>query len=251
MKIKINNDQLLEDRFSRFNLITWWDQDKISQANILVIGAGALGNEILKNLALLGVKKIVVIDLDKVENSNLSRSILFRERDIGKSKAETAVETLKSIYSEIDAVAINANVISQIGLGVFGWADVVIAGMDNREARLWINRCCWKMDKPWVDGAIEGVNGVARVFIPNSSPCYECTLGEADWAILDKRMSCNMLTREEMEGGKSPTTPTTRPAGRRLSLTGREPVSLRNSTIASLKSPCNCSMVSCCCCILR
>jgi len=65
------------------------------------------------------------------------------------------------------------------------------------------------MGKPWVDGAIEGVNGVARVFIPECSPCYECTLGEADWAILEKRMSCNMLTREEMEDGKTPTTPTT------------------------------------------
>ncbi len=209
MKITIDDDQLIENRFSRFNLITWWDQSKISKANILVIGAGALGNEILKNLALLGVKKIVVIDLDTIENSNLSRSVLFRESDIGKSKSKIAADALRAIYSEITAVPITGNVISEIGLGLFGWADVVIAGMDNREARLWINRCCWKMDKPWVDGAIEGINGVARVFVPNASPCYECTLGEADWAVLEKRMSCNMLTREEMEGGKTPTTPTT------------------------------------------
>ena len=209
MKTIIDDEQLTEGRFSRFNLITWWDQEKISKANFLVIGAGALGNEILKNLALLGAKKIVVVDLDKIENTNLSRSILYRESDIGKTKAQTAVDSLKCIYKEITAVAINANIISETGLGLFGWADVVIAGMDNREARLWINRCCWKMDKPWVDGAIEGINGIARVFIPNASACYECTLGEADWAILEKRMSCNMLSRQEMEGGKTPTTPTT------------------------------------------
>jgi len=209
MKIAISSDQLSEDRFSRFNLITWWNQEKIRNSNILVIGAGALGNEILKNLALLGFQKIIINDLDKIENSNLSRSILYKEGDIGKSKADTASSALKQIYGDVKSVSIDANIISQVGLGLFGWADIVIAGMDNREARLWINRCCWKMGKPWVDGAIEGVNGIVRVFIPNASPCYECTLGEADWAILEKRMSCNMLTREQMEEGKTPTTPTT------------------------------------------
>jgi len=67
-----------EDRFSRFKLIQWWDQEKISGAKILVIGAGALGNEIIKNLSLLGVGHIFIADMDSIENSNLSRSILFR-----------------------------------------------------------------------------------------------------------------------------------------------------------------------------
>ena len=62
--------------------------------------------------------------------------------------------------------------------------------------------------RPWIDGAIEGINGVARVFLPGQPPCYECTLGETDWAILEKRMSCNLLTREELLSGKTPTTPT-------------------------------------------
>ena len=94
-------------------------------------------------------------------------------------------------------------------MGVFGWADVILAGLDNREARLWINACAWKMNRPWIDGAIEGINGVARVFLPGKPPCYECTLGETDWAILEKRLSCNLLSRDEMLGGKTPTTPTT------------------------------------------
>jgi adenylyltransferase/sulfurtransferase len=93
-------------------------------------------------------------------------------------------------------------------LGLFGWSDLILAGLDNREARLWINRCAWKMKRPWIDGAIEGVNGVARVFLPGTPPCYECTLGETDWKLLEQRMSCNLLTREANAEGKVPTTPT-------------------------------------------
>jgi adenylyltransferase/sulfurtransferase len=65
------------------------------------------------------------------------------------------------------------------------------------------------MNKPWIDGAIEGINGVARVFLPGTPPCYECTLGETDWAILNKRMSCNLLALETQTEGKVATTPTT------------------------------------------
>lgn len=207
--VRIQADDLEDDRFSRFRLIGWWDQERLRRANVVVIGAGALGNEILKNLALLGVRRMLVIDLDRIEYSNLSRSVLYRPSDVGQSKAQTAASATRSLADEAVIHALDANVLTQAGLGLFGWGDVIIAGLDNREARLWINRCAWKMDRPWIDGAIEGVNGVARVFLPGHPPCYECTLGETDWAILERRMSCNLLTREEMLGGKTPTTPTT------------------------------------------
>ncbi|HMO51231.1 MAG TPA: ThiF family adenylyltransferase [Kiritimatiellia bacterium] len=208
-KVTVTSSELEEDRFSRFELIGWWKQDVLSKAKVLVIGAGALGNEILKNLALLGVGHIVVIDMDNIEMSNLSRSVLFREEDIGRSKAEVAAQRVCEIYPQCRIKAITANVMYDVGLGLVGWADVVIGALDNREARLWINRSAWKMNRPWIDGAIEGINGVVRVFMPGRAPCYECTLGERDWEILAKRMSCNLLTREQMEGGKTPTTPTT------------------------------------------
>lgn len=197
-----------DDRFSRFRLIGWWDQEKLRSARVLVIGAGALGNEILKNLALLGFGNIVVVDLDSIESSNLSRSVLFRASDVGRQKADVAVESYKNIFPEAHVHAITANVVHGLGLGLFGWADMVLAGLDNREARLWINRACWKMNKAWIDGAIEGINGVARAFLPGSAPCYECTLGETDWAILNKRMSCNLLALESDVAGKVATTPT-------------------------------------------
>lgn len=197
-----------EDRFSRLRLITWWKQETIAAARIVVVGAGALGNEILKNLALVGFQNVLILDLDRVEISNLSRSVLFSEADIGQPKADAAAAAMKRILPQCEARGITANVVHEIGLGVFDWADVVIGGLDNREARLWLNRACWRMNKPFVDGAIEGINGVARVFLPGKPPCYECTLGEVDWQIMQHRLACNLLTRAEMESGKVPTTPT-------------------------------------------
>jgi hypothetical protein len=84
---------------------------------------------------------------------------------------------------------------------------VIIGGLDNREARLAINRNCWKVNRPWIDGAIEAIDGSARVFVPDGA-CYECTMSATDWKLLNQRRSCNLLTRPEMEGGKTPTTPT-------------------------------------------
>lgn len=206
--VTVGSQDLREDRYSRLRLIPWWDQKKIRATRVLVIGAGALGNEILKNLALLGFEDIVIVDLDRIEESNLSRTILFRAEDVGRFKADVAARAVRSISPEARPHSIVGNVMHDCGLGLFASADVILAGLDNREARLWINRCAWKTNRPWIDGAIEGINGVARSFLPGTPPCYECTLGETDWQLLEKRMSCNLLTREPSVEGKIPTTPT-------------------------------------------
>lgn len=197
-----------EDKYSRFRLIPWWEQGKIAGCRLLVIGAGALGNEVLKNAALLGFTQVVVVDMDRIEESNLSRAVLFREEDVGQSKAEVAACAYRSLAPEAAIQPLVANVIHGCGLGLLEWSDVILAGLDNREARLWINRAAWKVNRPWIDGAIEGINGVARVFLPGQAPCYECTLGEVDWELLQKRMSCNLLMLESVVEGKVPTTPT-------------------------------------------
>src|SRR5262245_45512573 len=202
--IRISDD---DDRFGRFKLIGWWDQKKLSDAKVVVIGAGALGNEIVKNLALLGIGNVFIADKDRIENSNLSRSVLYRESDTGQFKASVDARSAREIYPQMNVACFNGAIVHDLGLGVFRWADVVIGGLDNREARLAINRNCWKVNRPWMDGAIEQIQGVARVFIPDG-PCYECTMSQRDWQLLQMRRSCNLLTREEMERGKTPTTPT-------------------------------------------
>ena len=85
-----------DDRYSRLRLIAWWDQERLARAKILVVGAGALGNEVLKNLALLGIGTTYVVDFDTIEPSNLARSVLFRVADRGRSKAEVAAERARN-----------------------------------------------------------------------------------------------------------------------------------------------------------
>ncbi len=204
-----------DDRFHRFTLISWWDQQKLRDARVLVVGAGALGNEIVKNLALLGVGHVLVADLDRIENSNLSRSVLYRRADNGRFKADVAAAAAVDIYPGMVAHPFVGNVVYDLGLGAYRWADVVIGGLDNREARLSINRNCYRLGKPWVDGAIQQIDGAARVFVPEThplgkpeAPCYECTMSQTDWRLLQLRRSCNLLSKTEMEAGKTPTTPT-------------------------------------------
>jgi adenylyltransferase/sulfurtransferase len=196
------------DRYSRLRLIQWWDQEKLRAAKVMVVGAGAIGNEVLKNLALLGIGHVWVIDLDEIEDSNLTRSILFRQADCGRSKAIAAAEAVRNINPDVNITPIHGNVIMDVGLGLFRDADVVIGCLDNREARLWVNRSCWKVGTPWIDGGIQEISGVAKVFVPPDGACYECAMTENDYRLINLRYSCPLLRREELQAGKVPTAPT-------------------------------------------
>jgi adenylyltransferase/sulfurtransferase len=186
----------VDERFDRLRRIAWWEQSRIQAAKIVVIGAGALGNEILKNLALMGVGNVFIADFDTIERSNLSRSVLFRERDKDRKKAEVAAEAIRDIYPGIKAHWFHGDVIYDLGLGVFHWADVVIAGLDNREARLAVNRACFKTNTPMIDGATEVLQGVVRVFVPPDGACYECSLSKTDWELMKERRGCAGMKRE-------------------------------------------------------
>ena len=196
------------DRYGRFRLISWWRQEKLAAAKVLVVGAGALGNEVLKNLALLGVGHVFIIDYDTIESTNLTRSVLYRAGDAGKPKCERAAAAVSAINPDVKVRAVNGNVITDLGLGVYAEMDVVIGCLDNREARLWINRQCWKVGKPWVDGAIQEISGVAKVFVPPDSACYECAMTERDYQLINLKYSCPLLKREDIAEGKVPTAPT-------------------------------------------
>ncbi|HYF00410.1 MAG TPA: ThiF family adenylyltransferase [Planctomycetota bacterium] len=196
------------DRYGRLRLISWWRQEKLAAAKILVVGAGALGNEVLKNLALLGAGHVYIIDYDAIESTNLTRSVLFRAGDAGRPKSERAAAAVKALNPDVRARAVNGDVITDLGLGVFEEMDVVVGCLDNREARLWINRQCWKVNKPWVDGAIQEISGVVKVFVPPDSACYECGMTSRDYQLINLRYSCPLLKREDIAEGKVPTAPT-------------------------------------------
>jgi len=206
-RVEVDVDDV-DGRYHRQTLISWWDQDRLAAAKVLVVGAGALGNELLKNLALLGVGTVVVVDLDSVEGSNLSRCVLFRERDEGRPKAEVVAEATRELNPGVRIVPVVGDVRTAFGLRLFDEVDVVLGGLDNREARLHVNQSCWKTSTPWVDGAIEGLMGTMRVFSPPDTACYECTMNARDHELLAARRACSLLTRDEMLTGKVPTTAT-------------------------------------------
>ena len=196
------------DRYGTFGLISWWEQKLVRAATVMVVGAGALGNEVLKGLALMGVGRIFIVDFDTVEPGNLSRCVLFRKRDGGQRKAEIAAQAARELNPDVQTQWFHGDANHDLGLGVFRRMDVIVGCLDNREARLSVNRCCYQLKKPWVDGGIESLMGYARVFWPGRGACYECTLTDRDYQMINLRRSCGLLARQNLVLGKVPTTPT-------------------------------------------
>lgn len=207
----MNSDTLFisdDDRYDRLRLISWWDQNRLANSRILVVGAGALGNEVLKNLVLLGIGQIHLIDFDCIESSNLSRSVFFRDSDRGQPKANLAARRAGELNPEVRIIPQQGNVMTEIGLGFLRSLDLVIGCLDNREARLWVNRMCWKASIPWIDGGIQEINGVAKVYGPPDGSCYECTMTANDYRLINLRYSCPLLKQEDLQAGRVPTAPT-------------------------------------------
>jgi len=199
---------LKKDRLGTFEFISWWEREKVEHAKIMVVGAGALGNEVIKNLILMGIGNIFIVDFDTIELANLSRSVLFRESESGRKKAEVAAARAKEINPNIHVQYLHGDITSAVGLGIFRRMDVIIGCLDNREARLAVNRFSYWINKPWVDGAIQEFMGLARVFVPGEGACFECSLTEQARRDLSIRYSCPLLARENILLGKVPTTPT-------------------------------------------
>mmetsp|Transcript_5384 Transcript_5384/g.8848 ORF Transcript_5384/g.8848 Transcript_5384/m.8848 type:complete len:437 (-) Transcript_5384:167-1477(-) len=155
---------------------------------ILVIGAGGLGCELLKDLALSGFRNLHVIDLDTIELSNLNRQFLFRKADVGKSKAEVAA---RFVNERVAGARVHPYMgkIQDRDEEFYRQFNLIVLGLDSIEARRWINALVCKMvdydDEgnprqetiiPIIDGGTEGFKGHARVIIPGMTSCFECTL---------------------------------------------------------------------------
>ena len=181
-------------RYARQEQILGWSQEKLKQARILVVGAGALGNEVLKNLALLGIGTIGIIDFDVIETSNLSRCILFHDADVGQFKATTAARCLKSVNPDVHADGIVADITTEIGAGVLAGYDLVLGSLDSIEARWKLNRLCVAAEVPWIDAGIDAFCGQVSYFSPKIGPCYECGMTASMWRRMHERRSCTFST---------------------------------------------------------
>lgn len=191
-----------------YNLLSWFKKDKVKNARVLVAGAGALGNEVVKNLALFGVGHIYVVDFDQIELSNLTRSVLFREDDAYNHayKAEVVAKRAMEINPQIKVTPIVGNLFSEVGFGIYRMVDVVIGCLDSRIARYLLNRLCMRAGKTWIDGSIENLTGAVRVFTPGIC-CYECGLSREEFNIIMLRTGCADVVRSQASAGRVATTP--------------------------------------------
>ena len=191
-----------------FTLLSWFKKEKVKNARVLVAGAGALGNEVVKNLALFGVGHIYVCDFDQIEISNLTRSVLFREEDAYNHayKAEIVAKRAKEINPQIEVTPIVGNLFSEVGFGLYKAVDVIIGCLDSRIARYQLNRLSMRAGKTWIDGSIENLTGVVKVYTPGVS-CYECGLSREEFNNIMLRTGCADVVRTQTSAGRIATTP--------------------------------------------
>jgi adenylyltransferase/sulfurtransferase len=149
-------------------------QDKISNAKVLVIGAGGLGCPILQYLTAAGVGKIGIIDFDVVELSNLQRQVLFGTSSLGKNKALAAKERLEDLNDSIQIIAYTEKLTYQNAIDLFNQYDIIVDGTDNFETRYLINDASIITNTPLVFGAIYKFEGQVSVFNYKNGPNYRC-----------------------------------------------------------------------------
>lgn len=174
-----------ETRFDRMERTEWIDMGRIHSARVLVAGAGALGNETVKNLILAGFRDISVADFDTVEESNLSRCVLFRERHIGRNKAEVIAESAADMDPRCRVTALPERIQS---LDLSGY-DIVLGCLDSISARLHLNSHAAYNRIPYVDGATDGFRGKVQVILPDG-PCLECSMNRTHIRELHRTYSC-------------------------------------------------------------
>jgi adenylyltransferase/sulfurtransferase len=178
--MQLNNDEIR--RYSRHLILPevgLAGQKKICSTSVVCIGAGGLGSPIAMYLAAAGIGKIGVVDFDTVEFSNLQRQIIHGTPDVGRSKAESARDTIQRINPNVEVVLHNTRITSENALDILAQYDIVVDGTDNFPTRYLTNDACVLLKKPNVYGSIFRFEGQASVFAPHlNGPCYRCLYPE-------------------------------------------------------------------------
>jgi len=149
-------------------------QARLARAAVLVAGCGALGTNIAEVLVRAGIGRVILVDDDRVELSNLQRQVLMTEADVDRPKAEAVAEALATINARVDV----AYEITRIASGnverLIKGVDVVLDGFDNLPARYLLNDACVKHGIAWVFAAVAGTLGMTMPILPGEGPCLRC-----------------------------------------------------------------------------
>jgi len=156
-------------------LIVWGarGQNKLRTATVLLAGAGAIGNEVAKNLAMLGIRRILIADRDRVEMSNVSRMIFFQSGDLGKNKAEVLAKNIHAKYPYVETRAYRGD-LENMPLKLYLDSQVILSGLDNVISRIFLTQICRKYLIPLVDAGIIGLTGRVQTYIPPNDTCPIC-----------------------------------------------------------------------------
>jgi molybdopterin/thiamine biosynthesis adenylyltransferase len=180
-----------EDRMERSRRVGWIDLDKLKLSKVLVIGGGALGNEVLKNLVLSGFEDIAIVDMDRVVLSNLNRCLFFTEDDAKarsfKAEALAQRAMLMNTNSKVRGIVSRVQDLEE---RAFQESDVVLGCLDNIAARLHVNSHCYFYGRPLIDGGTLGTSGKVQVVVPPKSPCLQCSMNRTHYRAMEKRYSC-------------------------------------------------------------
>lgn len=185
----MNDEQLL--RYSRQIMLPQVDvtgQEKLLDSTVLIVGLGGLGSSAAMYLASAGVGHLILADFDTVELSNLQRQIIHSTDDIGRTKVESAADSLKKINPDITITKFAAKLDNESLNALLPQVDLVLDGCDNFETRFAVNRACVTHRKPLVSGAAIRFEGQVSVFLNNEapSPCYQCLYKEEG----EENMNC-------------------------------------------------------------
>jgi molybdopterin/thiamine biosynthesis adenylyltransferase len=180
-----------EDRLERSKRIPWLDLKRMAETKCLVVGAGALGNEVVKNLVLSGFRHIELIDMDHVVRSNLNRCVFFREGDSEKGQLKSEIVAVRA--SDLDSMATIVPSVARVetfDVGRFRSYDLIFGCLDNIAARLHVNSHSYLAGIPYIDGGTNGFRGKVQVVIPPETPCLQCSMNRSHYRIMERRFSC-------------------------------------------------------------
>jgi adenylyltransferase/sulfurtransferase len=153
-------------------------QKRLKNAKVLVVGAGGLGSPALLYLAAAGVGTLGIVDFDTVDESNLQRQIIHGVSDVGKSKAESAKESIAEVNPYVNVILHKERLDSDNVMEIFAPYDLIIDGTDNFATRYLVNDAAVLLHKPYVWGSIYRFDGQASVFWADYGPCYRCLYPE-------------------------------------------------------------------------
>jgi molybdopterin-synthase adenylyltransferase len=166
------------ERYQRQLLIDGWDQERLKNARVLVVGVGGLGGISAAYLAAAGVGHLRICDRDRVELSNLNRQILFTTEDIGQPKAAQVAKRLSAQNPKIEIEAIADKLTETNARELISGCDLIIDGLDNHSDRLILNRVSFDLSVPFVYGAINEWLGQVSFFNPPKTACLACLMPE-------------------------------------------------------------------------